>query len=96
MVKTFKYRKPVMILILILLVFSAKSAPHSIFAEELVNIAGCSIVTESCSVNKEPRDCELVCTEDDCIIRIGVILPNSTSYIVNLDAVSFIQIYKSG
>lgn len=78
-----------MILILILLVFSANSAPHSILAEELVNIAGCSIVTESCSVNKESRDCELVCTEDECTIRIGVILPNSDSYIVNLDAVSF-------
>ncbi|KAK9723098.1 Protein tyrosine and serine/threonine kinase [Popillia japonica] len=64
----------------------ANSAPHSILAEELVNIAGCSIVTESCSVNKESRDCELVCTEDECTIRIGVILPNSDSYIVNLDA----------
>lgn len=77
-----------MIFILILVVFGANRALHTVLANETVNSGLCSTVTDSCSGDKQPRDCELVCTEDDCDIRIGVILPNSTSYIVNLEAVS--------
>ena len=54
----------------------------------------CDDLTGSCRPgNSDFRDCEMVCQNGTCEIRIAVILPNDTQYLVNIHSVSMTICY---